>query len=104
MGWLWFVGSIKLQVPFAKEPYERDNILQKRPIIDPTDRSHPICVVDQSLCYGVALVSRIDKMTDVFCKRALYKRQYSAKETYNLCCVCRATQVLNIRQRNSRID
>ena len=33
MGWLWLVGSIKLQVSFAKEPYTRDNILQKRPII-----------------------------------------------------------------------
>jgi len=33
MGWLWSVGSIKLQVSFAKETYNRDDILQKRPII-----------------------------------------------------------------------
>jgi len=33
MGWLLLVGSLKLQVSFAKEPCERDNILQKRPII-----------------------------------------------------------------------
>jgi len=33
MGWLWLVGSIKLLVSFAKEPYKRDNILRKRPII-----------------------------------------------------------------------
>jgi len=33
MGWLWFLGSMKLQVSFAKEPYKRANILQKRPII-----------------------------------------------------------------------
>jgi len=33
MGWLWIVGLIKLQVSFAKEPYKRDNILQKRTII-----------------------------------------------------------------------
>jgi len=33
MGWLWVVGSIKLQVSFAKEPYRRDYIVQKRPII-----------------------------------------------------------------------
>ena len=33
MGWLRAVGSIKLQVSFAKEPYKRDDILQKRPII-----------------------------------------------------------------------
>ena len=33
MGWLWLVRSIKLQVSFAKEPYERDDILHKTPII-----------------------------------------------------------------------
>jgi len=33
MGWLWLVGSFKLQVSFAKEPYKRNCILQKRPII-----------------------------------------------------------------------
>jgi len=33
MGWLRLVGSLKLQVSFAKEPYERDDTLQKRPII-----------------------------------------------------------------------
>ena len=32
MGWLQLVGSLKLQVSFAKEPYQRDYILQKRPI------------------------------------------------------------------------
>ena len=31
--------------------------------------------------YGVATLSRIDKMIGLFCKRALYKRRYSAKET-----------------------
>jgi len=33
MGWLRLVGSIKSLVSFAKEPYKRDDILQKRPII-----------------------------------------------------------------------
>ena len=33
MGWLRLVGSLKLQVSFAKEPYQRDDILQKRRII-----------------------------------------------------------------------
>jgi len=33
MGWLRLVGSSNLQVSFAKEPYKRDNILQKGPII-----------------------------------------------------------------------
>jgi len=32
----------------------------------------------------MALVSRIDKIIGLFCKKALQKRQYSAKETYNL--------------------
>ena len=32
MGWLWLAGSIKLLVSFAKEPYKRDDTLQKRPI------------------------------------------------------------------------
>jgi len=34
--------------------------------------------------YGVAMISRLLKITDLFCKRALFKRIYSAKETYNL--------------------
>jgi len=34
--------------------------------------------------YGVATVSRIDKIIGLFCKRAQSKkRRYSAKETYN---------------------
>ena len=33
MGWLRLVGSLKLQVSSAKEPYKTDDILQKRPII-----------------------------------------------------------------------
>jgi len=33
MGWLRIAGSLKLQVSFAKEPYKRDDIPQKRPII-----------------------------------------------------------------------
>jgi len=33
MGWLWLVGSTKLEVSFAKEPYGWDDVLQKRPKI-----------------------------------------------------------------------
>ena len=33
MGRLRLVGNLKLQVSFAKEPYKRDDILHKRPII-----------------------------------------------------------------------
>ena len=36
------------------------------------------------LLYRVASVSSIDKTIGLFCKRALLKRRYSAKETYNL--------------------
>jgi len=32
MGWLRWVGSFKWWVSFAKQPYKRDDILQKRPI------------------------------------------------------------------------
>ena len=41
-------------------------------------------ILRRTLWYGVASVSRIDKITGLFCKRALLKRRYSAKETYNL--------------------
>jgi len=33
--------------------------------------------------YGVASDSRIDKIIGLFCKRAIQKRRYSAKETYD---------------------
>jgi len=35
------------------------------------------------ISYGVASTSRLLKMISLFCKRALQKRRYSAKETYN---------------------
>jgi len=35
-------------------------------------------------CYEVASISRLLKITGLFCKTALYKRLCSAKETYNL--------------------
>jgi len=35
-----------------------------------------------SLDYGVATISRLLKITGLFCKRALYKRLYSAKENF----------------------
>ena len=33
MGWLRLSGSLKSQVSFAKEPYKRDDNLQKKPMI-----------------------------------------------------------------------
>ena len=34
--------------------------------------------------HGVAWIGRIDKIIGLFCKTVLLKRQYSAKETYDL--------------------
>ena len=55
----WLVGSIKLQVSFAKELYRKDNILQQRPLLRGWQSE------------GCLLVSRIDKITRLFCKRSL---------------------------------
>jgi len=45
----------------------------------------PICMfVLFDLRYGVATISRLLKIINLFCKRALYKKLYSAKETYDL--------------------
>jgi len=41
------------------------------------------CIWFNSTAYGVATISRFLKMIGLFCKRALQKRLYSAKETYN---------------------
>jgi len=40
---------------------------------------YDICI----FCYGVATISRLLKIIGLFCKRALEKRRYSAKETYH---------------------
>ena len=39
MGWLRLVGFLKFHVSFAKEPYKRDYVQQKRPIISRSLRS-----------------------------------------------------------------
>ena len=126
MGWLRLVGSLKLQVSFAKEPYKREICSAKKTFNfkGPTNRSHPIIHMPQPRFVSVArgaktLVSfakepckrddilqkspiivhmpqlhpivplcqmvwgRIIKIIGLFCKRALLKRGYSAKETYN---------------------
>ena len=43
-----------------------------------------MCVGQWALWYGAATISRLLKITGLFYKRALCKRRYSAKETYNL--------------------
>jgi len=40
------------------------------------------CMINRAQ-YGVATISRLLKIVGLFCKRALQKRLYSAKETYN---------------------
>jgi len=42
-----------------------------------------VCTSCMPESYGVASISRIDKIIGLFWKRALEKRLYSAKETYN---------------------
>ena len=39
--------------------------------------------VELNVLYGVATISRLLKMIGLFCKRALQKRLYSARETYD---------------------
>jgi len=63
MGWLQLVGSMQLQVSFAKEPCCRSRIWYT--------------------LRDTLTVPRLLKITGLFCKRALQKRLYSAKETYN---------------------
>jgi len=41
------------------------------------------CRLALGMCCGVATISRLLKIIGVFCKRALQKRRYSAKATYN---------------------
>ena len=42
-----------------------------------------ICLYTKGVDYGVATISRLLKIICLFCKRALFKRRYSAKETYD---------------------
>ena len=104
MRWLRLVGPFKKLASFAKEPYKRDlysakepykrdTILQKRPMFEGRLLTvahpyhiiaiHTLCALD-TLWNEVATISRPPKNIGLFCKRALHKRQYSAKETYVL--------------------
>jgi len=40
-------------------------------------------IVSRTYVYGVATISRLLRIIGLFCKRALEKRRYSAKETHN---------------------
>jgi len=88
-GWLRLVGSLKLQVSFAEYSFFDRALLQKRPIIL---RSLPFVATpyledispNTPNQTGVATNGRLLKMIGLFCKRALSKKLYFAKETCNL--------------------
>ena len=66
-----------------------------------------MCMNERMRCtrfmYGVATVSRIDQIIGLFCKRDLQKRQYSAKETYNLIDLTdRSHPIVRVSHRDSR--
>jgi len=50
------VGSLKLQVSFAKEPYKRDDILQKRPIILRSGRHVYLYIQCICICKGAFIL------------------------------------------------
>jgi len=64
---------------FAKEPYKRDDILQKRPLI----LRSLLIEATPYLLFRRRHIGRLLKMIGLFCKGALWKRGYSAKETYD---------------------
>jgi len=53
-------------------------------LIHKCDMTHWYVYDTSSGRYGVATISKIFRIIGLFCKRALYKRPYSAKETYDL--------------------
>ena len=70
---------LKVQVIFRKRASIYTALLQKMTYEDKESYdSTPPCT-----WYGVAWISRLLKIIGLFCKRALQKRRYSAKETYN---------------------
>ena len=62
--YLRLVGSLKLYVSFAKEPYQRDDVLQKRPIIFFFYMWHELL----QYCYGVATIGRLLETIGLFCR------------------------------------
>ena len=73
MGWLRLVGSLKLEVSFAKEPYKRDCILQKRPII-----SRSLLIVAIPYVYACVCV----------CVCVTWRRLYDWVSMWLCVCIC----------------
>ena len=72
MGRQRFLGSLKMYVSFANEPYKNRGSLAKKTYIlkEPTKRWHPIFFVK---CYEVAMVCRLPKLSGLFCKKSPIK-------------------------------
>ena len=83
MGRQRFLGSLKMYVSFANEPYKNRGSLAKKTYIlkEPTKRWHPIFFVK---CYGVAMVCRLPKLSGLFCKKNLQNKGSFPKETWQL--------------------
>ena len=97
MGWLWLVGPMKLLVSFAKEPYKRDDILQKRPIIwsilltvatayhtndrSPQTARTAVLFFSFSIVFAVSRPIGCLKLQVMFCKRATNYRALLRKMT-----------------------
>jgi len=82
--------SFSLSLSHISQKYNHTSLLQKNPtkrrlfeIMAATRESAAQNTKDAVHCYWVATISRLLKIIGIFCKRALEKRLYSAKETYN---------------------
>ena len=86
MGWLRLVGSLKLQVSFAKEPYKRDNILQKRPIIIRSLLmvANPYHSLARSGGYGVCVCVCVG-VEQLFLQRGVLQTNLCVCVYYNVC-------------------
>jgi len=78
------VRSLKLQVSFAKEPYKRDDILQKRPMIPSgRDKMQMKCTREMqlvgSLKLQVSFVKEPYKRDDILQKRPMILRSLPIK-------------------------
>ena len=77
--WLRLVGSLKLQVSFATEPYKRDDILQKRPIIW---RSLLIVATPYHLTCGCPYMGRSHPIKDTDMTPHIRTPTCTSKETH----------------------
>ena len=71
LGWLRLVGSLRLQVSFAKEPYRRDYILQKSPIFL---RSLLLVATPYKICVSRLICPRTEATT--FCREHILQGSY----------------------------